>query len=281
LGRTTGLSARKLLLWEICLFAAIALLPSILWYGHAASIARDFYPHHLFGAGGVRLMPPRWYGEIVRVTVVESLTPILIALALGGIFVTWQNAKAAPFRWWLCGMVSFVIVVGYGNRHPWYQLPFVPIAAVFAGAFVGKIQSRWFQVAGVSFFLIWSAFTSRQHFFPAAQPALALGGALRQQTPPRALIMIADDGDPTALYYGHRKGWHLLEAGGVFYGNPSDGGQIIENVRLLRARGGTYFACLRGTKWWLEVYPDFTDYLARNASLVSANDDYRLYHFAP
>ena len=31
-------------------------------------------------------------------------------------------------------MIVFVIVVGYGNRHLWYQLPLVPIAAAFAGA---------------------------------------------------------------------------------------------------------------------------------------------------
>src|SRR5438046_9033620 len=31
-------------------------------------------------------------------------------------------------------MVLFVVAVGYGNRHPWYQLPFVPITAAFTGA---------------------------------------------------------------------------------------------------------------------------------------------------
>ena len=43
-------------------------------------------------------------------------------------------------------MIVFIIIVGYGNRHRWYQLPLVPIAAAFAGAgcaFVGsKISSR-------------------------------------------------------------------------------------------------------------------------------------------
>ena len=43
-------------------------------------------------------------------------------------------------------MVLFIIIVGYGNRHPWYQLPLVPIAAAFAGvgcAFAGsRIASR-------------------------------------------------------------------------------------------------------------------------------------------
>ena len=41
-------------------------------------------------------------------------------------------------------MVLFVIVVGYGNRHRWYQLPLVPIAATFAGAACAFIGSKSF-----------------------------------------------------------------------------------------------------------------------------------------
>ena len=48
-------------------------------------------------------------------------------------------------------MVLFVVAVGYGNRHPWYQLPLVPITAAFAGAgcafFESKISSRVAVVA--------------------------------------------------------------------------------------------------------------------------------------
>ena len=55
------------------------------------------------------------------------------------------------FDWWLATMILFVVAVGYGNRHPWYQLPFVPIAAAFAGAgcafFESKISSRVTAVA--------------------------------------------------------------------------------------------------------------------------------------
>jgi len=53
------------------------------------------------------------------------------------------------FHWWLAATVLFVIVVGYGNRHRWYQLPLVPIAAAFAGAgcaFVDpKSRRAWLQ----------------------------------------------------------------------------------------------------------------------------------------
>src|SRR5213078_2539819 len=40
---------------QFVLFAVIAALPSVFWYWHAHQIADRFYPHHFFGAGGVRL----------------------------------------------------------------------------------------------------------------------------------------------------------------------------------------------------------------------------------
>src|SRR5881392_4075376 len=39
---------------QLLLFGAIALLPSAAWYWHAYQVAEKFYPHHFFGAGGVR-----------------------------------------------------------------------------------------------------------------------------------------------------------------------------------------------------------------------------------
>jgi hypothetical protein len=135
--------ARRL---QLAAFAAIAVLPSVAWYSHAYQIAERFYPHHFFGAGGIRLESFSWYLEIARQTVTSSLTPALAIMALIGLFVAPRGRFGHLFDWWLAAMVLFVVAVGYGNRHPWYQLPLVPIAAAFAGAacafFESKISSR-------------------------------------------------------------------------------------------------------------------------------------------
>src|SRR5439155_16468640 len=127
-------------------FTAIALLPSAIWYWHAYEVAEKYYPHHFFGAGGMQIMSASWYWKIAKQIMMSSLTPLFFALALVGAFVTRSGALARLFHWWLAAMVVFIIVVGYGNRHQWYQLPLVPIAAAYAGvacAFVAlRLTSR-------------------------------------------------------------------------------------------------------------------------------------------
>jgi len=271
---------RRPLLWLVVL---IALFPSIIWYWHAHRIAQQFYPHHFFGAGGVRIMSVSWYWHIVLQTCTSTLTPILFAIAVLGILVSRNNPRAAPFRWWLIAMMVFIIVVGYGNRHQWYQLPLVPIAAAFGGAglrFAEKKSNQGVVLGLLIAFLAFSLFYSRQFFTPAAQSLWRLGRELHDRTRSNALIIAADDGDPTAFYYAHRKGWHFLEKNGVYDGNPANSAQVISNLEKLRGRGATHLVFYNGTTWWLNYYKEFADYLARNASLESTTADYRIYNLA-
>src|SRR5438046_5050367 len=120
---------RQPLLW---LFATITILPSIAWYWHAHQSSEKFYPHHFFGAGGILIEKFSWYWKIVRLTAISSLTPILSVFALAGLFVAPRGKYARVFHWWLAATILFIIVVGYGNRHRWYQLQLVPIAAGIA-----------------------------------------------------------------------------------------------------------------------------------------------------
>src|SRR4030095_2012051 len=148
---------------QLLLFALVALLPSAVWYWHAHEIAQKFYPHHFFGAGGIRIENLLWYWHIAQQTLTSSFTPVLSLMALIGFFVPQSRDRrySRLFHWWLGAMVLFIMVVGYGNRHRWYQLPLVPIVAAFAGAgcafFGSKISSR--VVAVTSSILLVSSFT--------------------------------------------------------------------------------------------------------------------------
>jgi 4-amino-4-deoxy-L-arabinose transferase-like glycosyltransferase len=261
---------------SLWLFALLALTPPVWWFWHAYMVAREFYPHHMFGAGGIRLMNPDWYWEILRLTFVSSLTPLLFLLAIIGLF---RPVRTSAFHWWLGAMLFFIIVVGYGNRHEWYRLPLVPIAAAFAGAAVSSLARRTksLAAAGIILFLFSAALQVRHYLAPTAGPLLQLARELHECTSPGALIIAADDGDPAVFYYAHRKGWHFLERDGIYDGNPSDSEQLIADLKILRARGATHVAFYRATTWWLDYYPGFAEYLARISTPVKAAGQVRIY----
>ena len=229
---------------QLIAFAAIALLPSAAWYWHAYQIAQRFYPHHFFGGGGIRIESFSWYWHVAWQTAVSSLTPVLAVMALIGLFVPQSRDRKYShlFHWWLAGMILFIIAVGYGNRHRWYQLPLVPITAGFAGAacafFASKISSRRAAIALsillAGSFAILSYVYVRPLYESSAAQLREAGLALKKMTPSDALIIAADMGDPTIFYYSQRKGWHVPEEDGIYQGTPSDGQHAIVDLEKLR-----------------------------------------------
>ena len=274
---------------QLLAFAAIAILPSVAWYWHAHQIAERYYPHHFFGAGGVRLESFSRYWEIAQQTATSSLTPVLAIMALIGLFVAPRGKYGCLFDWWLVAMVLFVVAVGYGNRHPWYQLPFVPIAAAFAGAacaFLGsKISSR---VAAVTLsilftgsFAILAFFYVRPLYESSAAQLRHAGLELNKITARDALIVAADMGNPTIFYYSNRKGWHFLEQRGIYGGNPKDSQQAIADLERLHRQGATHFVFTTNTFWWLNSYPELTQHLSESATLLEATPEFKIYALSP
>jgi 4-amino-4-deoxy-L-arabinose transferase-like glycosyltransferase len=280
---------RLLTSWEFWLFALITLVPSAIWYWHAHRIAETFYPYHFFGGGGFRIMDGAWYWKIAKQTALSSLTPMLFTLAALGPFVAPRGKYTRIFHWWLAAMAVFIFAVGWGNRHQWYQLPLVPIAAVFAGCACQWVASQLRShrvVSALAFVLLGAAFgvSSYHYALPFYRPAAAglrnLGLELKEATTPSALIIAADNGDPTVFYYAHRKGWHFLEDG-IYQGNPSDSAQLIANLEKLRGRGASHLVFYSGTRWWLDYYPEFAERLATSATLVEETPEFTIYKLGP
>jgi 4-amino-4-deoxy-L-arabinose transferase-like glycosyltransferase len=286
---------RRLDLW---FFAAIALLPAALWYGHAYQVASQFYPHHFFGAGGVKIMSMAWYLKIAKQLATSTLTPFLLILAGAGVLITrtcperqsnGSTSSARPFRWWLAAMILFIVIVGYGNRHQWYQLPLIPIAAAFAGAacvFVGsKVASRAVKISfsillAVSF--SFSAFLYARNFYqPSAAPLRDAGFKLKAITQSNTLVVAADNGDPTVLYYAERKGWHFLEKNGIYDGEPRDSAQAIVDLEELRKRGASYLVVTSNTSWWLDYYEQLGEYVRRTATIMDETSEFKIYKLNP
>jgi 4-amino-4-deoxy-L-arabinose transferase-like glycosyltransferase len=289
--RINSSGGHRLPLQLLVLFAAITLLPTAIWYWHAYRTAESFYPHHFFGEGGIRIESFAWYWNIVRVTATSSLTPVLAVMAVIGLCAAPRRKYARLFHWWLAAMILFIVVVGYGNRHPWYQLPLVPIAAAFAGAAYAFIESKIspsrIAVVGLSI-LVASSFLVLAYLYvrplyrsSAAAELRDAGLELKKTTAPDSLIIAADTGDPTVFYYAERRGWHFLENHGVYNGNPSDSRQLIVDLEEQRSRGATHLVFIASTFWWLEYYPEFTQYLAKRATLLKTTPEFKIYRLTP
>ncbi|MEP6937427.1 MAG: glycosyltransferase family 39 protein, partial [Chthoniobacterales bacterium] len=275
---------------ELWLFAGITILPAVAWYWHAHQIAERFYPYHFFGGGGFRIMNASWYLEIAKQTVVSTLTPVLFALAAIGAFLPRRRRCGRLFDWWFAAMMVFIFLVGWGNRHQWYQLPLVPIAAAFAGAscacVADKLKGRRAISASLAAALVvlfagTSYLCARPFYAPIAAGLRQLGYRLQTITPPDSLIVATDNGDPTIFYYARRKGWHFTEAEGIYNGEPADSAQAIANLERLRRRGADYLVFTSGTRWWLDYYTEFAEHLARSATVVDATPGFVIYRLNP
>ena len=268
------------------LFAAITLLPSVGWYWHAHQVAGRFYPYHLFGEGGLRIESFSWYWDIAQQTAISSFTPILSIMALIGLLVAARSKYSGLFYCWLAGMLLFIVVVGYGNRHRWYQLPLVPIAAAFAGAACASIGSKISssRVAAVTLsillagsFAVLAYFNVRPLYESSAAQLRDTGLKLKKITARDSLIVAADTGDPTMFYYAERKGWHFLEEDGIYDGNPSNSQQAIVDLERLRRSGATHLVFTTNTFWWLDYYPEFARHLGDTAMLMEATPRFKIY----
>lgn len=273
---------RQKRLW---ILGSIAILPAMIWYWHARQLATHYYPYHFFGAGGFETMNFHWYAGIFWRVVTHGLTPILSLLAFGGLLLFPGAKYNRFFHWWLGVMVAFVFFLGYGNRHPWYQLSLVPIAAVFAGVFCYEVEMKFQQrfvrqfltLFLVSLFAGLSFHYARTFYTPASSDLYDVALKLHDSAPADARIIAADGGDPTMFYYAHRKGWHFLEKNGVWQNLPLDSAEAISNLEELRNRGATYFVLPFRTRWWLDYYNEFAAHLKQSAEPIEVTPRFAIY----
>jgi 4-amino-4-deoxy-L-arabinose transferase-like glycosyltransferase len=271
---------------ELVALAALALSGPLAWYTHAYHISLTYPPYHFFGTGVLELAAGSWYVEIVHRLTTSSLTPLVAAAMLGGLVVPARTASAWVFHWWLLALLAFVLLAGWGNHeHDWYQLPLVPVAAALAGRACawgfGRVARRAGAPlarlgAGVLVAALAAAayLAIAPHYEPKRLAWWQAGLALNHLAPPEALLLIADDGDPTALYYSQRRGWHFLQH---FGRPPVDSEEAIGELEQRRAEGASYLVFTRNTFWWLERYPAFRAYLEAHYRRVRETEAYWIF----
>jgi Dolichyl-phosphate-mannose-protein mannosyltransferase len=274
---------RGLFRWELATFAALSLIGPLAWYTHAYVLSVTHAPYHFFGGGGIEIKEVGWYVRIIERMVTSSLTPIVAAAMLVGLLLPARTPTGWLFHWWVLAISVFVVIAGEGNyRHDWYQLSFVPAAAALGGRACEEVFRRLRRCIGSAPALIWAglfwaglAFASylclAPYYEPKRLPLWQVGRQLDRITPPEALVLIADNGDPTGLYYSKRHGWHFLQD---FGRSPVDSQHAIRELERLRTEGAGYLALTSNSFWGMGIYQAFREHVEARYQRVSETKAY-------
>jgi hypothetical protein len=276
---------RRRALWG---FAAVALLPAAVWYAHAYWISRAYPPYHFFRAGGVAIMDWAWYMDMVNWMSRWFFTPVVLVTMLLGSLLPSRAPFGRVFHWWGGAIILFMVIVGRGNGHPWYQLPLVPIAAAFTGRLleqIGHQLARWADapmahaVTCLLFFLPLATLSYRALtplYNSWAVPLWQAGQALDQLAPSDGLVLAVDYGEPSLLYYSRRNGWHFPESA-IENHHPPDSQYLLHELERRRAEGARYLILTQYAFWWLETYPEFQTYLDARYRRVRETEAYIIF----
>jgi 4-amino-4-deoxy-L-arabinose transferase-like glycosyltransferase len=275
---------------RIWLFAGVSIVFPVAWYSHAYYITLTYPPHQFAGSDGLRLEELHFYTSVGRRLVGSSLTPFVAVGMLAGLFLPPVTKYGRLFYWWLVAICFFIVIAGFGNRHPWYQLPVVPVAAAFAGQacdFVlrrirGLTQSRSAELFSGAALVLTLLVVSYNHikplYDPWAAPLREAGHQLDRIASPDALAVFVVEGDSSGIYYGKRKGWHAFDDSN--WGAPLDSAQAIRELEKLRKRGATHLVFTQYTAWWLDYYNEFGNYLDLRYRRVEKSPDYVIFELS-
>jgi hypothetical protein len=272
---------------KLWVFAGLSLILPAAWYMHAYLISVSYAPHKFAGSEGMALADLPSYALIVRRLVGSSLTPFIAAAMIVGFFLPFPAKHGRMFHWWLAAIALFAFLAGLGNRHPWYQLPAVPVAAALGGrafdfalrrlrALTGsKIAEPLVAVVILVTFSWFSYRCVKPLYDPWAIPLRKAGHEIDRIAPHDALAIFVADGDSSQIYYSRRKGWHAFDDSD--WGTPLSSEQAITDLETLRKRGARYLVFTQHTVWWLDYYQDFQIHLDSHYVRAQETKDYVIF----
>lgn len=231
---------------------AVPLVVAVGWYVHAFTIfletgltfgivahpAKTYPPTVAFGpwepfdkwSTMALLADHEFYTTILARLWTTHLTPIGLAGAAIGLLLWRRGPGRLAVAAWLLTLIAFVLVAGHGHlAHDYYQLPLVPVAALFFGVAAAPLFDRdWLAryvapgasglvaagvvIVGVVAASYYFSGVERSHFRAGRldMGVIRAGQAIDRVLPDRELLVVADEygvTSPMLLYYSHADGW--------------------------------------------------------------------------
>lgn len=277
------LLTRKKEALALLVFVILALLPFAAWRLWVRQFPEGTPPYLWLlnlgekGLAGIRFRPAffRWifYERIAKLILAGWGLPLLVL----GLILKPDKKTGWFYHFWLLSFFLYATVFAAGSvTHDYYQIPFIPVAAVFLGRgadFLFKAPKRFFSplISRLSlftclvFFLGFSWYQVQGFYLIQGGVDIA-GSAVDQLTPKNALVLTGDTNDVTLLYNCNRHGW----TGGYASYYPN----LPESIERLRQAGAEYYVT---TKVGEINDSDFGQYLFDHYKVVSQSDQYILF----
>lgn len=285
--------------WRLWGYAALALLPPVLWYWHGWGLWIEHgNTFGIFGkptiSGTWSLDDPRWQeyatNVVERLRFEVALAPTFLFLILG--FFQRTLVKNAVLHWWAAGFAVYMYLVPNGHwGHDYYQLPLVFALAAWMGVGAARVHEsghlgKAVMAASLLVFCGYSVLATKpMHYIkPSHWLRYDYGQEVQQLTEPDALCVFisppAEDRsnkalyrhrtpegyelycDPIPFYLSDRVGWSLDN----FQATPG----FIEHLRQQGARYvGTWHSPL--------LSEELREALEANAEPLHSKDAWALY----
>lgn len=215
-----GLSApKKIHLW---IFAILALAPFVVWRLWMMQFPQGIPSwQFLINEGNIRFK-----GAFFRWLIAERMGNLI--LTVGGFFLFLLGVLKKPekeklFYWaWIASCAIYFIVFASGNvRHDYYQVPFIPIAAIFIAIGTktlfnlpqefNRLIGPFVALASIILMVAFGAYEVRGYWWINRPQIIAAGEAVDRLLPKDAAVIAPYNGDTAFLYQTNRHGYPLVD----------------------------------------------------------------------
>jgi hypothetical protein len=106
---------------------------------------------------------------------------------------------------------------------------------------------------------------------------VAMSDDITRLIPAREMIILVDEGSVGPECFPDHKAVPFLEREGKYWGAPAEDQQAQSELRRLMHAGANYLAIGFQGFWWLDAYPEFSEYLSRCFDCIKKSDHVIIY----
>src|SRR3989344_1347014 len=210
--------------YKLWLFVFLSLLPFITWRIWMTQFPQGI-PNWQFLLNESNI---RFKGAFFRWLIAERMGKLILTVGgfvlfiLGILKKPTKNEKLFYFSWLLAVAVYFTVFASGNIRHDYYQVPFIPIAAVFmaigtkalfnlpAQSFNHLIGSS-LAIVLITLTLAFGSYEIRGYYWINKPQIVKAGEAVNRLLPKDATVIAPYNGDAAFLYQTNRHGYPIVD----------------------------------------------------------------------